>query len=71
MLNDFLMNPGPTIPAWTPAGPVADLEFGLHEPFVRRWQAHLATRLADGAGESVRVPPGNAELVALLERYLI
>jgi hypothetical protein len=69
VLNDFVMNPGPTIPSWMTDKPIEELEYGLHEPFVRRWQAHLAQRLADGAGDSVRIPPGNAELLLILERF--
>ncbi len=83
VMNDFLMNPGPsTVPIPPPQRAVegqpeagdgqqeARFErFGLMASFVRRWCQRLPQALALGAGEHVQVPPGNAELISILEPY--
>jgi hypothetical protein len=69
ILNDFIFNPGPTIPVWTDPAPPSRWRFGLQEPFVRRWQQCLAVALSDGAGVATVVPPGNAELIRLAEDH--
>lgn len=53
----------------------ADLEqedfdrFGLMASFVQRWMQRLPQALALGAGEHVQIPPGNAELIKILEQF--
>jgi hypothetical protein len=37
--------------------------------FVRRWGNRLPLALALGAGEHVKLPPGNSELVKILEPF--
>ncbi len=44
-------------------------EFGLMGQFVVRWRGRLGEALASGAGAEVRIPPGNEELVEVLEPY--
>jgi hypothetical protein len=70
LLNDFVLNPGSGLAplALTPNND-DDENFGLMTPFVRRWRARLPEALALGAGSEVRIPPGNAELMALVEQY--
>lgn len=70
MLNDFVMNPGPS------GAPLAESvqeddadEFGLMGQFVVRWRGRLGEALASGAGAEVRIPPGNEELIEVLEPY--
>ena len=68
MLNDFVMNPGPS------AEPLEEVdadddEFGLMGPFLTRWRTRLPQALASGAGAEIHIPPGNAELQELLEPY--
>ena len=63
-----LMNPGPE------AAPLAEVapdgrDYGLMEPFLRRWMGRLPVCLAAGAGAEAVIPPGNAELNALLARH--
>jgi len=43
--------------------------FGLMASFVRRWALRLPQALASGAGEHVQIPPGNADLINILEPY--
>ncbi len=69
VLNDFIFNPGPTIPVWSDPDPPSRWTFGLQEPFVRRWQHSLEAALADGAGVASIVPPGNAELIRLAQEH--
>jgi len=75
IMNDFILNPGSSM---TPiaAAELAektdddDLErFGLMAEFVTRWARRLPQALALGAGEHVHIPPGNNELVAVLEPF--
>lgn len=55
------------------AGQVADSPyaepFGLMAEFVARWARRLPEALARGAGEHVHIPPGNGELVRILEPF--
>ena len=37
--------------------------------FVRRWAKRLPLALALGAGEHVKLPPGNSELIQILEPF--
>jgi len=43
--------------------------FGLMGSFVGRWVTRLPQALALGAGEHVKLPPGNAELIKILEPF--
>jgi hypothetical protein len=43
--------------------------FGLMASFVQRWAQRLPQALALGAGEHVQIPPGNAELIKVLEPF--
>jgi hypothetical protein len=42
-------------------------EFGSLTPMVRRWRRRLPETLSAGAGKVVRIPPGNEELIHLLD----
>jgi hypothetical protein len=76
ILNDYIMNPGPSM---TPlraeetgaAGqPDENFErFGLMASFVRRWIMRVPAALALGAGEHVKLPPGNSQLAKILEPF--
>ena len=47
-----------------------DLErFGLMASFVKRWIQRLPQALALGAGEHVQIPPGNEELIKVLDPF--
>jgi hypothetical protein len=81
IMNDFLMNPGPSqTPIRNPQKSddpepqeeeaTPNLErFGLMASFVRRWVQRLPQALALGAGEHIQIPPGNADLITMLEPY--
>jgi len=43
--------------------------FGLMGSFIQRWIERLPQALALGAGEHVQIPPGNPELMEILEPY--
>jgi len=43
--------------------------FGLMASFVERWAKRMPLALAEAAGEHVKIPPGNAELIEILEPY--
>jgi hypothetical protein len=43
--------------------------FGLMAAFVKRWTRRLPQALALGAGEHVQIPPGNPDLITILEPY--
>ncbi|NQU26051.1 MAG: hypothetical protein HQ567_32595, partial [Candidatus Nealsonbacteria bacterium] len=84
ILNDYVMNPGPSIAAIKPpAGQSGgsstastseqkkedgnDFErFGLMRSFVERWCDRVPWALALGAGEHVKLPPGNGQLIEIL-----
>ncbi|MDY0168222.1 MAG: virulence factor SrfC family protein [Thermoguttaceae bacterium] len=81
ILNDFVMNPGPSLAAIR----AADAEgadgredeerqkryasYGLMSSFVERWASRMPAALALGAGEHIKLPPGNSELIKLLEPF--
>ena len=78
ILNDHILNPGPSMARrWTRrAEPAeakkrdADLDrFGLMASLLRRWKNRLPLALALGAGEHVKLPPGNSELIGILEPF--
>ena len=43
--------------------------FGLMRSFVERWITRLPLALALGAGEHVKLPPGNSQLIKILEPF--
>jgi hypothetical protein len=77
IVNDFILNPGPSMTpmqaaelAEQPETPQDDVErFGLMASFVARWASRLPEALARGAGEHVNIPPGNGELVKILDPF--
>jgi hypothetical protein len=84
ILNDFLINPGPgQTPLQPPSKvdqaaasdqPPAESQeslkrFGLMGGFLDRWIHRLPQALALGAGEHVQIPPGNNELISILEPF--
>ncbi len=76
ILNDYVMNPGHSMaPIQPPEGDKPDGEqenydrFGLMGSFVQRWTTRLPLALALGAGEHVKLPPGNSQLIDILEPF--
>jgi hypothetical protein len=78
ILNDFVMNPGPSMTAIRPPEQPGEkpqndetdyARFGLMASFVKRWANRLPQALALGAGEHVKLPPGNAPLIKMLEPF--
>ena len=69
LMNDLLMNPGPTAEIWDDVDEDQADDFGLMGPFVMRWQSRLPQALAAGAGSVIHIPPGNSELIELLDPY--
>jgi len=75
MMNDFVMNPGPStellqeVEEGEEGEEGEDDDFGLMGSFVTRWRGRLPQALALGAGTEVRIPPGNPELIEMLEPY--
>jgi hypothetical protein len=87
ILNDYLMNPGPSRAAIESAEEAkkADNEnagsantengdddfgrFGLMATLVKQWAKRLPMALALGAGEHIKLPPGNMELIKILEPF--
>jgi len=77
ILNDLVMNPGPSMTPIKPPGGQGRGEegevdfgrFGLMGQFVKRWSNRLPPALALGAGEHVKLPPGNTELINILEPF--
>jgi len=43
--------------------------FGLMGAFLKRWVNRVPSALALGAGEHVKLPPGNAELISILDPF--
>jgi len=43
--------------------------FGLMGSFVQRWDQRMPAALALGAGEHIKLPPGNSELIDMLEPF--
>ena len=77
VLNDFVVNPGPSMTAIKPPEQEGkDQEakedyarFGLMATFIERWVTRLPQALALGAGEHVKLPAGNPELMKILEPF--
>jgi len=71
VLNDYVMNPGPSKAPINKDVDFSDLpDYGLMTTFVRRWMTRLPEALAAGGGENVGIPQGNDELFELLEPYV-
>jgi hypothetical protein len=69
MMNDYVLNPGPSDEPIETAEQASPEDFGLMSAFLTRWSSRLPEFLASGAGLEVRVPPGNAELTEIIQRY--
>jgi putative virulence factor len=69
ILNDYVLNPGPSDELIEPLDDGADRGYGLMDSFIRRWQGRLPAALASVAGEHVEIPRGNNELHQLLSRF--
>jgi len=78
IFNDYVMNPGPArTPIEIDDDPMKkkgvvdqDLSrFGLMASFVRQWTTRMPQALALGAGEHIKLPPGNMELIHVLEPF--
>ncbi|MBS0205938.1 MAG: hypothetical protein JSS49_23810 [Planctomycetes bacterium] len=85
VLCDFMMNPGPGMEPLTDVilsdaavevtarskmtRELLPADYGLMTTVLDRWRRRLASALASGAGADVKIPPGNDELVQILERY--
>ena len=84
ILNDYVMNPGPgRAPIETAEDPSKKKDastdfgngdndfgrFGLMASFVKQWAARVPLALALGAGEHIKLPPGNMELIHVLEPF--
>ncbi|MBU6174492.1 MAG: hypothetical protein KGQ60_11855, partial [Planctomycetes bacterium] len=67
VLNDFIMNPGPSVIQPVPEANPEDGNFGLKQPFVLRWRQQLPLALASGAGVHKAIPQGNDELKLILD----
>ena len=79
ILNDYVMNPGPSMaPIKSPDQPWRTTDgrragetierFGLMASFVNAGHDGCRMALALGAGEHVKLPPGNGELIHILNR---
>jgi hypothetical protein len=69
MLNDYVMNPGPSDERVAEVEEASPQEFGLMASLVTRWASRLPEFLASGAGVEIKVPAGNAQLAAIIDRY--
>ena len=76
ILNDYVMNPGPSLAPieseQLPREEDGDDEsgrFGLMGSFVKRWATRLPPALALGAGEHVKLPAGNGQLIEILDPF--
>ena len=83
ILEDYIMNPGPSQEAIAP--PQLETEDENKEPhekpleyysnygstagFMKRWCERLPEALALGAGDHVQIPPGNDELIQILDPF--
>jgi hypothetical protein len=68
LLNDLVTNPGPDQQA-APTEEAKFEDFGLMSNFVKRWATRLPAVLASGAGAEIHIPPGNAELIELIDEF--
>ena len=77
ILDDFILNPGASLTPLAAAELTTEPDgnedhferFGLMHEFVARWSRRLIAALALGAGAHVSIPPGNDELVKVLEPF--
>ncbi|MDO4549763.1 MAG: virulence factor SrfC family protein [Planctomycetia bacterium] len=85
ILDDYVMNPGPTWAAIAPAQLEADDDdpnkqphekpmeyygnYGLTAMFIKRWCERLPEALALGAGDHIQIPPGNEQLIDILHPF--
>jgi len=69
ILNDFVMNPGPSSEPLEEMDEDDGGDFGLMDSFIARWRRRLPLALASAAGEHVVIPSGNDELQRLLANY--
>jgi hypothetical protein len=83
ILNDFVMNPGASLaPIAAPEQPGQQAEpeeaaagdgdverFGLMASLIARWASRMPMALALAAGEHVKLPPGNAQLIDTLAPF--
>jgi hypothetical protein len=68
ILNDFMMNPGPSRPAGSTTAVPNGHDFGTMQAFYDQWRERLPACLALGASAEVKIPAGNSQLIALLRR---
>ena len=78
ILNDYVMNPGPSRAPMSRTSPARSKDgngeedfgrFGLMGAFIQQWAKRLPLALALGAGEHIKLPPGNMELIHMLEPF--
>ena len=69
VLNDFVMNPGPSRTPLQPLPETNGHDFGLMTPLLQRWQQRLPPALASAAGKHTLMPSGNDDLNEILSRY--
>ncbi len=76
ILNDYVMNPGPSMAPIQSEETAEEEEggddfgrFGLMGSFIKRWGSRLLPALALGAGEHVKLPPGNSQLIKTLQPF--
>jgi len=68
VLNDFVMNPGPSLAPLDLNVTFREGNFGLMNSFLVRWQQRLPFALASAAGAHTSIPEGNSQLEALKNR---
>ena len=69
ILNDHVLNPGPSSEVIEPFDNDSARCYGLMDSLIKRWQGRLPAALASVAGEHVKIPRGNDELHQLLSRF--
>ena len=69
VLNDFVMNPGPSKAPLDTTIPKNGHNLGLMGSLVRRWRQRLPLALASAAGKHTQIPDGNEELKNVLSHY--
>jgi len=69
VLNDYVMNPGPSTSPLDPQAGINGHNFGLMDPFILRWHQRLPLALASAAGVHTEIPVGNDEISQLLAAY--
>lgn len=69
VLNDFVLNPGPTTTPLDAQAGINGHNFGLMNSFVLRWHQRLPLALASAAGVHTEIPVGNDEISKILKAY--